>query len=80
MLTETICKKLISTRKEKGLTQKELATRCGLSRVWVSMIERGKADHLTFGCLEKIVKALGLRLSIKITRPISKKSRNGLDN
>lgn len=38
-------------RLEKGLSQEELALRCGLERVYISLIERGKRNptvHVVF--------------------------------
>lgn len=49
-------------RKERGLSQEELADRAGVHRTYVSQIERG-VKNATFISLDKIAKALGTPLS-----------------
>jgi transcriptional regulator with XRE-family HTH domain len=46
-------------RKEKGLTQEDLAFECELDRTYISGIERGVRNP-TILIIQKIAKALGL--------------------
>ncbi len=48
-------------RRRLGLTQKELAERCGLSPVYVQFIESGKR-HPSLKALSRIAEALGVEL------------------
>jgi DNA-binding XRE family transcriptional regulator len=52
-----------AAREEKGLTQKELADRSGISQVSISFIERGVVN-VSVLTLESIAKVLGLTVSI----------------
>lgn len=47
------------------LTQESLATRAGVSRRAVSMLERGRALALRLGTLDSIFRALGARLDVR---------------
>jgi transcriptional regulator with XRE-family HTH domain len=48
------------TRSEQGLSQRELASRSGLSRSYVCDIERGRGVHPSVETLDKLAAALGL--------------------
>lgn len=51
--------KLVKARKEAGLSQEELARRCGLHRTEISLLERqGREPRL--GTLVKLSSALGI--------------------
>lgn len=47
------------TRLEQGLSQRELASRSGLSRSYVCDIERGRGAHPSVDTLDKLASALG---------------------
>ncbi|MDQ3655764.1 MAG: helix-turn-helix domain-containing protein [Chloroflexota bacterium] len=47
------------TRLEQGLSQRELASRSGLSRSYVCDIERGRGAHPSVETLDKLATALG---------------------
>jgi transcriptional regulator with XRE-family HTH domain len=47
-------------RLEQGLSQRELASRSGLSRSYVCDIERGRGAHPSVDTLDKLAAALGL--------------------
>ena len=52
-------------RKERGkleLSQEELATKAGVHRTYIGMIERAE-KNITLENIEKVAKALGLKLS-----------------
>lgn len=50
-------------RLQKKLTQKELASKIGITHEWVCKIERGKAKNITFSLLISISKNLDVKLS-----------------
>lgn len=54
-------------RKEKGLTQRELATRAGVHPITLSNFERGHASDIGVRKLDRILEQLGLQL---VVRPI----------
>lgn len=47
------------TRMEQGMSQRELASRSGLSRSYVCDIERGRGAHPSVETLDKLAAALG---------------------
>lgn len=55
-------------RIKKGLTQKDLAAACGLSRATVNGIESGKAHELGFGRVAALGGCLGLEVSVSPKR------------
>lgn len=55
---------IVNTRILLGLSQKELAKRCGVSQSTISRIENGNAKAITLGALEQIAAALGGSLDI----------------
>ncbi|MDU0479510.1 helix-turn-helix domain-containing protein [Staphylococcus chromogenes] len=50
-------------RKALGLTQQELADRCGVSRQWISDVERGKPGAELYLVLD-LLDALGLSVEV----------------
>ena len=59
---ETFIENMIRIRKEKALTQHDLAVRLGTKQSAVSRIERGDED-ITLSRAESISNALGVELS-----------------
>lgn len=55
-------RKIKDARRAKGLTQKELAERSGVSRVTINALETGKLTNTKTDTLRSIAKALGLTL------------------
>lgn len=53
---------LRTNRQRRGLTQEELANRCGIDRTYISMIERGKRKP-TLNILFKICEHIGTKPS-----------------
>lgn len=49
---------IIELRKKKGLTQKEIATECGISRQYYGLIESGERN-VPVKTAKKIAKVLG---------------------
>lgn len=50
---------LVAARRKAGLTQEELADRCGLHRTEISLLERGGREP-RLGTLVKLAEALGV--------------------
>ena len=58
-----IRRKMRMFRKEKGITQRELAEKIGVSEGYISDIERDSKDkHPSIDCLLKISDVLGIEL------------------
>lgn len=55
-------------RKKLGITQKDLATACGLSRATVNALESGKVPELGFGRVNVLGDFLGLEISFSSAR------------
>jgi transcriptional regulator with XRE-family HTH domain len=66
--------KIKTLRKEKKLTQKDLALSAGISRVTIGKIENGNLGNTSIRSLDIIVNSLGYELDIKL------KSDFGLPN
>jgi len=56
-ILETIARNIISIRKQKGLTQEQLAHKAGIDRSYMGYIENAK-HNVSVGMLEKIAVAL----------------------
>lgn len=50
-------------RRNKRLTQKELANKIGVTHEWICKIERGKANNITLSLLSSIANNLDVDLS-----------------
>lgn len=63
--------RIAHVRKERGLTQKALASLSGLSRATVDALENGRIRELGISKIERILLVLGLELGIRPakTRP-----------
>ena len=55
-------KKVRAQRANLGLSQEELASRAGVHRTYIGMIERAE-KNITLENIEKVAKALNLKLS-----------------
>jgi transcriptional regulator with XRE-family HTH domain len=54
-------KKVRDERAKLGLSQEELASRAGVHRTYIGMIERAE-KNITLENIEKIAKALGIKI------------------
>ena len=63
MEIEAFGQKVRSRREEEGWSQEELAEKAGISRNYLSQIERGVATNLSWQVVERLVTVLGLRPS-----------------
>ena len=55
-------------RKEKKITQEQLASKCGISRVTLGKVERGELGNTSVKTLDIILASLGLELEFKTIR------------
>ena len=63
MELKTFGRKVHDRRVKEGWSQEDLANKADISRNYVSEIERGVATNLSWQVLERLVTALGLRIS-----------------
>lgn len=61
MTAESFGDKVRRRRLEEGLSQEELANRVGISRNYLSGIERGVATNLSWQVMERLTTELGFR-------------------
>jgi transcriptional regulator with XRE-family HTH domain len=54
-------RKVRDRREEEGWNQEEMAEKAGISRNYLSQIERGVASNLSWQVVERLVTTLGLR-------------------
>jgi transcriptional regulator with XRE-family HTH domain len=52
-----------------GWTQAELGERVGQTQGWVSRVENGRIEDLTFASAERLLGALGARLVVSVDAP-----------
>ena len=55
-------------RKAKKITQEQLATKCGISRVTLGKVERGELGNTSVKTLDIILASLGLEIEFKTIR------------
>ena len=55
-------------REAKKLTQEQLATKCGISRVTLGKVERGELGNTSVKTLDIILASLGLEMEFKTIR------------
>ena len=55
-------------RETKRLTQEQLASKCGISRVTLGKIERGELGNTSVKTLDIILASLGLEMDFKTIR------------
>lgn len=64
-----IGRRVASARKENRLTQLELATRAGVSRPTIDLLENGRATEIGYSKLARILSVLGLELRLQSIAP-----------
>ena len=64
-----IGEKIKELRKEKSLTQEQLASSCGTTRQTLSKLENGHIDKLSLQLFIKILEALEYELEIEEKKP-----------
>ena len=65
MKLDEIGMRIKSLRKDKGLTQKQLAEIAGISRVTLGKLERSQLGAITLRTLDIILDALGYEIDFK---------------
>lgn len=60
MNTQFLAEQVFNHRRALGISQSELADRAGISRNYVSLIERGEASNLSLNVLHSLATALGV--------------------
>ena len=63
MDTKVIGRNVLTLRKEKKVTQEQLASLANVSRNYISMIERGEAENISEDIIRKL--AWGLAVSVE---------------
>lgn len=61
-IVEKFGQKVREERLRQGLSQEELAAKAGVHRTYIGMIERAE-KNITLGNMEKLAKALNIKLS-----------------
>jgi transcriptional regulator with XRE-family HTH domain len=61
--------RVASARKEHRLTQLELATRAGVSRPTIDLLENGRATEIGYSRLTRILAVLGLEFRLQPVTP-----------
>jgi transcriptional regulator with XRE-family HTH domain len=74
MITQTFGQNVRAARVKLGLSQEELAERCGLHRTYVGSVERGERN-ITLVNAERIATALKVELSDLVRRGGHERSR-----
>jgi len=64
-IIETVAINIRKYRLEKGFSQEELASKAGLHRTYISLLER-KKKNVSVKILEKLAKALNIDISLLI--------------
>lgn len=65
MKLDEVGMKIKLLRKEKGLTQQQLATIAGISRVTLGKLERAQLGSITLKTIDIILDALGYEIDFK---------------
>ncbi len=65
MAAEAFGKRVRERRDQEGLSQEELAERVGISRNYLSQIERGQANNISWQLMERLASTLGMRLEVE---------------
>jgi transcriptional regulator with XRE-family HTH domain len=65
-IKEKFGQRVKSLRKEKGMSQEELAEKSGLNRPYISAIEQGKRN-VSLEVMEKLAEAMGVEIVILIS-------------
>lgn len=60
MFVESFGERVRQRREQEGLSQAELADKVGISRTYLSEIERGRATNLSWKIVESLANELGL--------------------
>lgn len=65
-ITETLAANLVAFRREKQISQEELAELCNLHRTYIGSVERGERN-VTLSTLEVLAQAVGVSIPFLLT-------------
>lgn len=74
-INDEVGKRIVYFRKEKGMTQEQMALACEMSVSHLGYIERGKINAI-IETLAKIASALNVRLADLVDVPVEQMSSN----
>lgn len=74
-ITETLAANLIAFRREKQISQEELAELCNLHRTYIGSVERGERN-VTLSTLEVLAQAVGVSIPLLLTPTNHDKKNN----
>jgi len=73
MILFELGEKIRTLRKEKGISQEELAKKAGISRATLSKLENEYMTRISVATLDKILGLLGYTIDIKPKNPFVKR-------
>jgi len=79
MILFELGEKIKNLRKEKGISQEELAKKSGISRATLSKLENGNLTKISVATFDKILGVLGYTIDIKPKNPFLNRNQNILD-
>ena len=62
-MPQSVARRLKYIRQQKGLTQRELAARVGITQPYIVMLETGKRTNPSLQLLQRLARALRVPLS-----------------
>ena len=62
-MPQSVARRLKHIRQQKGLTQRELADRVGITQPYIVMLETGKRTNPSLQLLQRLARALRVPLS-----------------
>ncbi len=74
MLLSEIGTKVKSLRKEKNISQENLAKMVGISRNTLSKLENGYIANISIVTLDRVLNVLSYEIDIKVVNPFSSKT------
>jgi len=72
MILSELGERIKTLRKERKLSQEELAKRAGISRNTLSKLENGYIANISIVTFEKVLNILGYQIDIKQNNPFIK--------
>ena len=71
IVTQILADNIRAFRRDKGISQEELADMCELHRTYIGSVERGERN-VTLSTLEVLASALGVSVPKLLTKRVSK--------
>ena len=73
MMLFELGEKIKTLRKEKNLSQEELAKKSGISRATLSKLENGNLTKISIATLDRVLGVLGFTIDVKPKNPFVKR-------